>query len=345
MDIPETDRCVMPPSIWRALEHLGLHASAILRQARLPAMLHLNPKASLTTAQLFEIWKAIDKLAGNPDLGIELVDATNAVGHQTIYLAARYATDYRDGLHRIFRFKHLSSAERWHIEERDGEFAISRSWPFAAELEPHLLTQMSFGLPVDLGRKGTGHDLTPVRVEFRRPGLPRDRDRDYFGCPIRYDAPRNLLVLKSADLDLPFPGHNLELLEIISPALAAALREPQAFTSITDQVKAVLKRKLASGRPTVADVARDLAMSERSLQRRITEMGTTFRVILSDARQQLSKELLAAPGTDIDNIAYLVGYEDTTSFYRAFKGYEGLTPAQWRLQKDGRSSPISQATN
>uniref|UniRef100_UPI001E2C2ABF helix-turn-helix transcriptional regulator n=1 Tax=Ralstonia pseudosolanacearum TaxID=1310165 RepID=UPI001E2C2ABF len=97
-----------------------------------------------------------------------------------------------------------------------------------------------------------------------------------------------------------------------------------------EQVKIVLKRSLASGRPELPDVARELGMSERTLQRRITDDGGSFRGILIEARQELGRQLLADPSADIEEVACLLGYQDTSSFYRAFRGWEGVTPNRWR---------------
>lgn len=172
--------------------------------------------------------------------------------------------------------------------------------------------------------------LTPLRVEFARADPKSDVHRAYFGCPIRYGAPGNVLVLKSADLARPFPGHNPELLAMLTPALASALGELDAHSSVREQVKIVLKRSLASGRPELLDVARELGMSERTLQRRITEEGGSFREILIEARQELGRQLLSDPAADIDEVACLLGYRDASSFYRAFRGWEGVTPNRWR---------------
>jgi AraC-like DNA-binding protein len=71
--------------------------------------------------------------------------------------------------------------------------------------------------------------------------------------------------------------------------LATALRSLEERASIGEQVKAALKRVIAGGRPDVSVVARELRVSERTLQRRITAEGTTFRTLLSQARQELCK--------------------------------------------------------
>jgi AraC-like DNA-binding protein len=322
----------MPQAFWRAFSEAGLKPAVILRQARLPAMLHLNPQAPLSTAQIFGIYKAAEVLADDPGFAIKFVKAFDRSGHQPAFLAACYAADYRDALGRIERFKRLSPSERFLIAERNGELTLSKEWPYSPEPEPALSIDASFAFVIELGRKGTGQQITPVRIDFARPGSRSADHETYFGCPIRCGAPRNLLVLRSTDLDRPFPGHNSEFLDLLTPALAAARRDLDAECTFSEQVKIVLKRNLASGRPEVADVARDLGTSERTLQRRITAEGTTFRAILSEARRELEERLLSDQSISIDEVAILLGYQDTSSFYRAFKDREGVTPHSWRKQ-------------
>jgi AraC-like DNA-binding protein len=94
-------------------------------------------------------------------------------------------------------------------------------------------------------------------------------------------------------------------------------------------VKVVSKRSLASGRPDLADVARDLGLSERTLPRRITEEGKTFRYLFVEARRELSRRLLAEPTAEIEEVACLLGHQDTSSFHRAFRDWEGVTSNRW----------------
>ncbi|WKC21219.1 AraC family transcriptional regulator ligand-binding domain-containing protein (plasmid) [Rhizobium sp. SSA_523] len=326
------DRCKMPQAFWRAFAEAGVKPAAILRHARLPATLHLNPHVLLSTAQIFAVYRAVEELADDPGFAIKLVNAFDRSGHQPAFLAACYAADYRDALGRIDRFKRLSTCEKFLITEKGGEFSITKEWPYSMQSEPALSIDLSFAFIVELGRKGTGQHITPVRIDLARAGSRSLEHETFFGCPIRYDAPRNLLVMRSSDLDRPFPGHNSEFLELLTPALAAARSDLEAESTISEQVKVVLKRSLASGRPDVSNVARDLGTSERTLQRRITEDGTTFRQLLAEARQELGENLLVDQTISIDEVAILLGYQDTSSFYRAFKEWQGVTPQNWRAQ-------------
>lgn len=335
------DKCRIPPAFWRAISQAGLQPPAVLRQARLPATLHLGGQAPITTAQFFALWKAIEALAVAPDLGLRLVLDTETAVHPPSSLAAFHARDYRDGLSRLGRFKRLCTPEKLLMAEKDGVCAISVEWLHATEPTPSIAVDVDFAALVELGRRGTGKRLIPLAVEFMRPGPITPAHQAFFDCPIRCNAAANRLLLRSVDLDQPFPGHNPELLDMLTPALAASLRELEAHNSIREQVKLILKRNLASGKPELADIARDLGMSERTLQRRITDEGATFRELLMEARQELGRLLLSDPASVIDEVACLLGYQDTSSFYRAFREWEGVTPNRWRERNgQGGGSPL-----
>jgi AraC-like DNA-binding protein len=83
-------------------------------------------------------------------------------------------------------------------------------------------------------------------------------------------------------------------------------------------------------RPEIAAVARELGLSDRTLQRRIIDDGATFRQLLLEVRQELAHEYLNRPEMDVPEVAFLLGYEDSNSFYRAFRTWEGTTPSQLR---------------
>lgn len=342
MSATQADKCSVPQVFWRAIERLGLRPEAVLRQARLPITLRLPGQGPIKTEQYFALWKAIDVLKGGAAIGLKMVEETDTSAHPPSSFASFFAKDYRDGLNRTARFKRLCTPEQLHLTETGGECLIAIEWLHATEPEPPILTDVAFASLLELGRRGTGQRLTPRRVEFTRSGFGSEMHKAYFGCPIRYKSARNLLVLKAADLDRPFPGHNPELLEILTPALASALGNLEACNSTGEQVKVVLKRKLASGRPDLPEVAQELGMSERTLQRRVTEEGKNFRELLIEARQELSRQLLSDRSAAINEVAYLVGFQDTSSFHRAFRDWEGITPNRWR-ELNGSALPENEA--
>jgi AraC-like DNA-binding protein len=103
-----------------------------------------------------------------------------------------------------------------------------------------------------------------------------------------------------------------------------------------------LKQLLAGQRPGIQDLARELHLSTRTLQRRLTEQGITFQRLLDEARRELARHYLLHSSRELNETAYLLGYEDANSFFRAFHHWEGTSPGQWRLLQK-TSLPRSQA--
>ncbi len=117
---------------------------------------------------------------------------------------------------------------------------------------------------------------------------------------------------------------------MLGPQLDAELSARRSRQSLGDEVKTPLKRLLAGQRPTIQTVARQLNLSSRTLQRRLAENGVTFQQTLDEARRELAHHYLGQSSVELNETAYLLGYEDPNSFFRAFHDWEGTSPGQWR---------------
>lgn len=338
MTIPSTpsrasDRFKPAEALWRWLDQRGLTPTAVLRHARLPVTLYDGPPSHVTTAQYFALWRAIGELAPEPGLGLRLAAEVPVARLPPANLAAYCASDFRDALERVARYKQLCAPEAVRLVERDGACTITCEWLHATEAVPPILTDAAFASFVELGRRGTGARIRPLRVELVRDRERTDPHTAYFGVPTRFGAARNALVFHSRDLDRRFLTHNAELLAMLETPLARALEARRDAASFRDVVKAELRRQLAGRRPNMHAVARELGVSERTLQRRIATEGATFQQLLEEARRDLGREYLLQPELEIKEAAYLLGYDDTNSFHRAFRKWEGTTPARWRAAR------------
>lgn len=330
MTIHPPDKFKASNALWAGLKKIGISPAALLRQSQLPVTLHDGDKNLVTTAQFFALWRAMGELNPDPALGLKLARQVEIEQYHPSAIAALHARDYRDALTRMSRYKQLCSPEEMRITESGDECVIELAWWYATEDEPPLLTDAAFASFVELGRRGTQTIFHPKRVELKRAPEPLRVHEDFFQCAVKFRAKRNALVLHRADLDRAFATHNADLLELIGPQLEKALAGHKARRKIGDQVKWILKRLLAGNRPDILTVARELGVSARTLQRRITEEGATFRQLLLEARKELVRQYLALPSIGINEAAYLLGYDDPNSFYRAFRTWEGTTPAHWR---------------
>lgn len=186
-----------------------------------------------------------------------------------------------------------------------------------------------------IGRRGTDGQISPLRVELTRPAQHRELLESHFGCRVRFKANRNALVFQNSDLDRPFVTHNEELLKAIGAQLEAELQESNQGADVGRQVKQTLKRSLAGKRPTLQQVARELCLSARTLQRRLTDAKMTFQELVEETRRELARHYLKHSAIELNETAFLLGYEDANSFFRAFHGWEGTSPGEWRIKHRG----------
>jgi AraC-like DNA-binding protein len=189
---------------------------------------------------------------------------------------------------------------------------------------------MCFAWTVTIGRRGIGRSIHPLRVEFRRPETNRRMYEDYFGCPVKFGARYNKLYFRVEDVNEPFITHNPDLLDLVSPQLEAELKHQLADKSLKEQAKGILKMFLAGQKPRLEDVALEMRVSSRTLQRRLLEEGITFHSLVEEARREMAQHYLRQPSLELNETAYLLGYEDPNSFIRAFHRWEGTSPGEWR---------------
>jgi AraC-like DNA-binding protein len=334
----KSDRIKLPPGFWAGLQQLGIAPHDVARKAQLPLTIITEP-AAVTAAQYFRIWQAYSDLVGDTAIGIiKLVTVFETTQYPPTVLATYHARDYRDALNRMARYKQLCPPESLRITEEGERCTIELEWMRSEQTGPPVLVGTTLAFLLELGRRGTGQPLTARSVEFSHSMGDVKALQAYFGCPIRIGATNNRLTLHRRDLDRLFISYNKELLEILTPVLDRSLDE-QRSRSIPEMVKWILKRSLTGGRLDIRAVASELGMSDRTLQRRLTDEGTTFKQLLTQARHEQAREYLADPKLDIKEVAFLIGYEDQNSFYRAFRLWEGDTPSKWRSEYLGAKPP------
>jgi AraC-like DNA-binding protein len=103
--------------------------------------------------------------------------------------------------------------------------------------------------------------------------------------------------------------------------------------NFAERVRIAIQQKLTGKRPTIDDIADVLHLSSRTLQRRLQDERSSFQRVLDEARHHLARHYLNNSFLELNEAAYLLGYEDGNSFVRAFRTWEGVPPARWREQQ------------
>lgn len=314
----------------RQLDGMGIPSRAVLRLAGLPAELFQQTRIWLTTEEMRALYDAISEVSGDPAVGLKVGAEERPENYSPISIAALFTRSFRDALNRVARYKKLTSPQEMRVSERGNEFAVQFLWLSAEVEESPIWIDSCFAWTVTIGRRGIGRNIHPVRVELRRATANKAPYENFFACPVNFGTRQNRLFFHGEDVDQSFVTHNADLLEFIAPQLEAELRQYSASKSLKAQAKGILKRSLAGQRPRLEDVAAELRMSAGTLQRRLLEDGTTFYALMEEARHEMARHYLRQASLELNETAYLLGYEDPNSFIRAFHKWEGTSPGEWR---------------
>jgi len=325
-------------STFLKLEELGVRASAVLRRAGLPEGFIDQPRVLLNTEKLFALWRAIGEVSANPAIGLLLGTESRTERFHPIGLAALSSENFGSAIDQMARYKQLTCPEQILREKDDEEWSIQFRWLLADEVEPPVLNECCFAWTLSIARHGTGTRLSPLRVEFVQTRPHVKTIERHFGCPVVCGALRNAIVFRASDAQRPFVARNAELLEMLAPQFEEELKQESGDEHFAERVRVLVQQKLTGRRPTIEDIADALHISSRTLQRRLQDEGSSFQRVLEEARHQLARHYLNNSVLELNEAAYLLGYEDGNSFVRAFRAWEGVPPVRWREKQRARAA-------
>jgi AraC-like DNA-binding protein len=154
---------------------------------------------------------------------------------------------------------------------------------------------------------------------------------------VKFDAPAHGLLVPPPVLQASLEGANTRLRELLDPHLENSDRQVSSGSSLLDRVSALVAEALSEGDSSMDAIAAKLHMSRSTLRRRLGIEGTTHRRILRRVREAIALQYLQRGDLTLGEVAYLVGYRDSTSFHRAFKQWTGGTPAEHRTRRPSRA--------
>ena len=330
----------LPEAFLVALKAVNVDPPFLFRKSGLPPTLCSSGDGMISTEQNFRLWHTLREISDDPAIGLRM--ATLNVRHPP-NMAAQHARTFGDALFDLARSTILSFSEETRIVKTKNECSIEFTGAMLNEGAPALFLDTAFALMLETGRRGTQQRLRALRVELTRPVSHQEVYEAHFGCCVRFKARRNVIVFRTGDLQLPFATYNAKLLARLRPQLDREIARLKTRETTSFRAKRVLKRLLGGKRTDVHEVAKELGMSCRTLQRRITEEGSTFRQLLSDARRELARLYLLHPSLGLSETASLLDYEDPNSFLRAFRVWEGITPTEWRTMQRAGPQETSEA--
>ncbi len=325
------NRSVHVGSAWRILlRDMKLDEVAILRRAGLPPTALDGDGSHVSLDQYYALHDAVEEEADDPTIALRAGKIVSIELFDPALFAAICSPNMNTAATRLGEFKRLVGQFTLDVEIDDTQTRIRYRCKHRPDIpRARGLSEITF--LVAFVRRATRHEIVPRRVAVQR--LPTDAApyEAYFGCPLE-ESEAWTVVLSATDTRRPFLTHNAPMWETFEPSLQRRMAEASEAQTIRERVETALFELLPSGRTEMKDVAKELGIGTRTLQRRLASEDTTWLAVLSGTRERLARYYLERTKMSPTEVSFLLGFEDPNSLFRAFHRWTGTTPEAWRAQ-------------
>jgi AraC-like DNA-binding protein len=312
-------------------QRAGIDRDALLRELGLDAKLLENPDDRLPLHTFAAIARAVIDRSPEPGFGLRAGAARSARDGGLVGYTMLHSATLRDALTRLERYGRIM-ADHNRIAIDEAGSAVTITFEGHPVLEAiHELTELDVAWFVAAIRAMTTREFTPREVRFPYESPEHAAElRAYFRSSLQFVAPHVAIVLKPSDFDLPVAASDPTLAGYLDQLAENAVKALGEDDSTTGRLRKVLWSRLSEGAPTLSTAAAAMAVSPRTLQRRLRDEGVTFAEALSKLRHDLAVHFLKDRTLAMYEVGFLLGYAEPTAFHRAFRRWRGMSPRKFR---------------
>lgn len=328
-----TTSAVWVKGIAEMLATEGLDVDALFAAAEIDHAALDAPGARLQTEKISRLWEFAVERSGNSAIALAQHQVARPASFDAVGYAMMSCADLRGAFERLIRYMLiLSDALTLTMSEERGGYRMTFVLFGGDRPVPRQRIEFIFVTVISFCRWISRREVHPQAVELAYP-VPTDATpyRAVFRCPVSFDAPGNSMLFARADVTAPLPTSNPQLAEL-HERFAGEYLEHFDHAQISYRAREAIIRRLPDGEPRRDEVARELCMSERTLQRRLEEEATSFLQLMDDTRRELAQQYLGRLHLSLAQTAYLLGFADQSSFFRACRRWFNLSPGQYRSQ-------------
>ncbi len=311
----------------RTLESYGCDSKAFFREAGLESADTQTADARVAAVAMQKVWRRAVEETGDEAFGLRFAQNMHPAALQGLGFAWIASNSLRDAFIRLVRYYRIITTvgqvvldeasdpiRLWYrIPERGGNVVLA-----SLDAAPAVFIQMC--------RFTKGDDFCAMKVDLLRE-RPADESKfdAFFRCPINYGCKEICLYFEKAELEAPLPMANSELARANDQVVIEYLKRYEK-NDIVNQVRGSIIDWLPSGVPSQESIAQSLHQSPRSLQRKLSAQGLTYKQLLEEIRSELARQYLKEPGRSVSEVAYLLGFTEPSNFARSFKRWTGQSP-------------------
>ena len=316
---------------WESAKEFGLDPDELFREAGIDPQLRLDNSARISSDQ-YDRLVCLEKLKSNDDaFAFHLVDHIHPSYMGAIGYSWMTSASLRKGFHLLARYGRLLADEAIvRLEDHGDTLHVLLDSGAARERDPDLRERVRFANAVKLCRLNCGESFKPTRIHFRQSEPSRPAAYySFFHCELQFDSDHSVLVIDSEVADKPLPGFNAQLETLLEQQIIDYLARLDK-QDIVGRTKSVIFENLPSGHVLVEDVAARLNTSVRTLRRKLGEKDVSFKELLTQTRRELGERYIHDNSLSLTEIAFLLGFSDSSSFSRAYRTWTGQSPSEYR---------------
>lgn len=313
-----------------AIELEGLDGRALFAELGLDYAALDDPDARFPQDDMTRLWQLAVQRSGNPAIALNIA-RVHTPAFPVVGYALMSSRNLAEGFERLERYQRIIAEGADLSFRRQPEGCLFSVQVHGDRLQPaRQSAECSLASLIGLVRWITGRQIRPLEVQLA--GEPPRDIAPYvalFEAPLKFGQTHCAMLFSHADMDAPLPTANAELARLHDRFAGEYLARFES-SRFSHQTRQVLCRLLPQGEPKREAVAEALHLSERTLQRRLQEEGSSYQQLLDDTRRELAQQYLATPHMTLLEIAYLLGFSEPSNFFRAFRRWFGVTPGEYR---------------
>ena len=310
----------------------GVNAEHLYRAVKLDLSVLLDPDNRIPFAQLVELYEKAAELSGDANFGLHVGETVTPTAFDVVGYCALNSATLGEAFARVTRYHSIwTDGALFTLDSSSEPAVIIYRYVDDSIAKRRQDAEMTFATVTALCRNIARPDFSPVAIEFQH-DEPADISEHLriFRCSIKFRAPLNRLFFDSSNLSLPIARADPSLCALLDRHAEELLAKFPPRDSLVDQVRSIIAAEFRGGDPSLERVADQLGVTSRTLQRKLHEAGSSHNELLDQMRRQLALQYLREREMAICEVAYLLGFSESSSFHRAFKRWTGLTPKEFR---------------
>ena len=296
----------------------------------------VDPKRMVTDKAFYNLFERIAQDGANGrSIAVRVGASMRCDDYGAFGLAFKSAVDLWGSFHRVERYgKVVTNIANFEVLPRKGGAMIAVVRDAETRLGLRMTNELAVSAATALSREVSRQELTPLAVCFsHEPPEDLSEYTAHFRTEIRFGAERDGFEISDDLLRSPNRLGDQGLSEFFDAHLERELEGLDPDNRLVQRVRIQITRSLSEGAPSLTEVAEQLGMSARSLQRRLREQDCVYQDMVASARRELAERLLQSTDYSLPEIAFLTGFSEQSAFSRAFKRWCGQTPQAFRVSR------------